>query len=248
MTILRRRADHPSFSLVDPNWKDETVVLIAGGPSVTVEQVGLAERAHAAGRVRCIVVNDAYLLAPWADLLYAADAHWWRWHQDGLEKKSLGLTAAQVAERFAAFQGERCAISNSVNKVKMPPGVHVIANAGGNVHGDGLSLKAYEIFTGRHSGFQAINVAVLAGAKTLLLLGYDGRAAKDGRTHWFGEHPRPTPPAIFGEIKKSFAAVEKLLRQAGVTVINCSPGSAIDAFPKMVLEDVLKFDCVAAAG
>jgi hypothetical protein len=33
------------------------------------------------GKTRVIAVNDAYRLAPFADVLYACDEKWWKWHQ-----------------------------------------------------------------------------------------------------------------------------------------------------------------------
>jgi len=51
-------------------------VVIASGPSLTVEQVN-----HCKGKVFTAVVNNSYKLAPWADLLYACDEEWWDHHK-----------------------------------------------------------------------------------------------------------------------------------------------------------------------
>jgi len=42
--------------------------------------------AYERGKVRCIIINDAYLLAPFADILYFADSHWWKWQTTGTAK------------------------------------------------------------------------------------------------------------------------------------------------------------------
>ena len=231
--ILRRIAGS-RFSVIERNWDGAMAVLIAGGPSLTRADVDLVGDAHAAGRVRVIAVNDAYLLAPWADVLYFADAHWWAWQTQGRPKIALNLAGEDVAKRFREFRGERCSISNARLNIK-DEAVHILKNAVGNGHSFGLSRERTAIVTGRNSGFQALNIAILAGAARVLLLGYDGRAGVDGRSHWFGEHPTPTPAAIWGEIKKSFSEAERDIEALGVSVVNCSPGSAIASFPRSTI-------------
>lgn len=235
--ILRRLAES-RFSEVLPAWAGEAAVLLGGGPSLTLDQVEAVRRAREAGTVRAIVINDAYLLAPWADVLHAADARWFRWMAYGAAKPSLGLTAAQVRERFDGFEGERCSIQNSTTDAPEP--VHVLRNRDHPNHGNGLSLDPQALSTGRNSGWQALNLAVLAGAKTIILSGFDGKPAADGKTHWSGGHPVSTPVAAYAEYRKAFSAGEDAIRAARVRVINCSPGSAIDSFEKMLLEEALQ--------
>lgn len=232
--ILRRYEGR--YSEVLPGWKGETAVLLGGGPSLTLEQVAHVEAAHLIGKCRAAAVNDAYLVAPWADLLYAADSHWWRWQAEARAKP--GFPSARVREIFEAFAGERCSISNSGANIA-DERVHLVKNAHGSVKGFGLSLDCRRVVTGWNSGFQALNVAVLAGAKKIALLGFDGAPAKDGRTHWHGGHPRPTPAAAFPLYAQAMSHAERQLADAGVRVVNCSPGSAIDAFPKMDIREVI---------
>lgn len=221
------------FSRVLPNWKGNTVVLIAGGPSLKPVQVFMAKESGA----KCIAVNDAYLIAPWADVNYFADAKWYEWHRDGIERPKLGFSAIEVKELFAEFAGEKCSIQNSGARIDDSK-VHILKNAHEPLHGYGLSADPERIVTGRNSGFQALNIAVLAGAKKVLLLGYDGKPGKEA-SHWFGEHPSMPPMAVYDEYKRSFSAAEEPLKVAGVTVINCSDDSAIDSFPKMTLRHAL---------
>jgi hypothetical protein len=118
--------------------------------------------------------------------------------------------------------------------------VHLLRNKHFPNNGTGLSLDPECLVTGHNSGYQAINLAVLAGAKTVILLGYDGHTPKQGeKTHWFGDHPRREPDAVFELYRKSHAAGAAAIKAAGVCVINCSPGSAIKAFEKMELSDAL---------
>lgn len=241
MSILRRRTQD-RFSEVVRWWEGSTCVILGGGPSLTLEQFELARAAHEAGRVRAIAVNDSYLCAPWADVCYAADSKWFEWHRLGIDKPKLGLTAAQVRERWASFEGEKVGIQCA--EPYIPDGVHILRVAV-LPPDQGLSRDRGALATGRHdgytghSGFQALNLAVLAGAQKIILLGFDGRPGADGKTHHHGEHPIPTPADVWDHIRRSFSCVENELNAAGVDVINCSPSSAIDTFPKYSLHDSL---------
>ena len=232
--ILRRLPDS-RFSEVLPAWKGETVAILGGGPSLTAEQVELVRLSG----VKCIAVNNSYLLAPWADLLYFADSHWHEWNTKGIDIPGLGLKAAQVCAMFASFAGQKCSIQNSGANIK-DDAVHMMRNINGvGKHGFGLSVDPGALVTGRNGGFQALNIAVLAGATQPLLLGFDGRPNRDGKTHFFGEHPRPTPQAAYPLYRQAMSEAERALKAAGVTVLNCTPDSCIDAFPNVALEVVL---------
>lgn len=235
--ILNRR-NGSEFSEVEREWEGLTAVLIAGGPSLTLEQVAQVRAAREASEVRVIVINDAYLWAPFADVCYFADSQWHEWQTKGMPKPLLGLTADQVRARFAAFAGQKCSIERSGANIT-DASVHKLRNKTFPYHSVGLSLDPGALVTGRNSGFQAVNLAVLSGVKKIVLLGYDGRPGADGRTHWFGEHPRPAPLAVFEEMRKAFSAAEAAIEATGVRVVNCSPGSAIDSFPKMDLGQAL---------
>lgn len=237
MNILHRN-EADRFSRVLPAWQGLTAVLLGGGPSLSQQQVAQVRDAHVAGAVRVIAVNDAYLWAPFADMHYAADSHWHRWHTEGIEKPQLGLVANQVRERWATFAGQKCTIQNSGANVT-DDAVHMLRNKTYPNHGMGLSLDPAELVTGRNSGFQALNLAILAGATRIILLGYDGQPAIDGKTHFSGPHPRPTPTAAYPLYRQAMSAAENAIEAAGVTVLNCSPGTGIDTFPKRVLDEAL---------
>lgn len=127
----------------------------------------------------------------------------------------------------------KCSIQGSSFEVD-DPAVHILRHEGQ----DGLSLNPEGLATGQGSGYQALNLAALAGAATVLLVGYDNRPGDDGRNHFFGEHPDGSSQAydVWG---KHYRAVAPLLERAGVRVVNCTPNSAIDAFPRSTLEDEL---------
>lgn len=217
--ILRRLPDS-RFSEIVPAWVGAVVAILGGGPSLTVEQV---ERVRI-GRVRCIAINNSFMLAPWADMLYGADASWHAAHQES-----------------ANFSGLRCGIENRYDRFT-DDRIHVVSRADLPIATTTCLPAAGDttLIAGRNSLHQAMNLAILAGATTVLLLGCDGRRV-DGRTHWHGGHQgRTLADDFFDDMRRAFSAQENALMRRGIRVVNCSPGSAIDSFPKIALEDALK--------
>lgn len=231
--MILERIPGSRFSRVLRAWEGMTVAVLAGGPSLTRDAFQRVREAREADRLRVIAINDSYLLAPWADVHYAADAKWHRWHTQGIEKPLLGLRAEDVRVRWAAFMGQRCTIETTVSAV--PDSVHVLRC----IHGFGLSNDPERLVTGKHGGFQCVNIPILAGAKKLLLLGFDARNGADGQKHWHGDHPVSSGDGIYAEMRRAFSAAEKAIAETGVEVLNCSPTSAIDSFPKVRVEEAL---------
>ena len=239
--MILRKLEDSRFSEVLPAWRGEPAVVIGCGESLTLEQIGRVRESDA----RAVAVNDAFLWADFADAHYAADSHWHGWMSLGywckpngeripMDKPQLEMDAAEVKRRWAEFGGQKSTIETSGGNVA-DDRVHMLRNRDGvRNHGYGLSLDPKYLVTGRNSGFQALNMAVLAGAKRILLLGFDGRPG-----HFHGGHPRPTPNAVYPLYREAMKEAAEPLRKAGVEVLNCTPGSAVDTFPKVVLADAL---------
>jgi hypothetical protein len=87
------------------------VVCIASGPSLTARDCDLVE---AAGH-SVIAVNNSYLLAPFADVLYAGDRAWWA--QYGKAAKTViaecWTASPDAAERFGVHYFEARDFENS---------------------------------------------------------------------------------------------------------------------------------------
>lgn len=234
--IMRRSNAWPldRFAVIEPTWKGETVVCIGGGPSLTPEDV---ERIK--GRARVIAVNDAYLVAPFADICYFADARWWKWHSDGIAKKWpwASFTADEVRKAFAEFKGQKVTIENTGMMVA-DPAVFILHND--NDHrgsSGGLSERPNGIRTGSNGGYQAMNIATLAGAKRILLLAYDMHYPK-GRSHSHNGHPIRMNEDAYRRYAHNFKSMLPQLQRMGVEVVNCTPGSALSAFPIRPLAEV----------
>jgi hypothetical protein len=197
-------------------WPGETVVCLATGPSLTQADVDAVR-----GRARVIAINDAYRLAPWADVLYACDLKWWGWHW----KQGAG-----------AFAGLKYSVDRHVHL----PGVTILQNTGNG----GLGMEPIGLH-GKNSGHQAINLAVHLGAARIVLLGYDMQNGPGRRDHFFGNHPHGA--GRNGKYDRWIAYMRTMvapLKAAHVEVINCTRATALDCFPHRPLEEL--FPCELA--
>lgn len=205
-------------------WPDATFVCIGGGPSLTAAQVEQCrDRVDENGLpVRVIVVNDAYRIAPWADVLYFCDDRWWQWHH-----KKVGDWKGLIVR----LQGGHHDFGD--------PRIKVLRNLDEK---RGLADRRDGLHTGQNSGYQAINLAVHLGARRLVLLGYDMQADQSSgpaRTHWFGDHPGGTSPTVYEIMLPHFASLVKPLAERGIEIINATPRSRLRDFPMKRIEDAL---------
>lgn len=218
--FIRHGTDWPldRFSTIERAWPDSLVVCIASGPSLTRQQVEKVEG------LKCIVVNDGYLLAPWAEILYFADPRWREWHVQRPE--------------YQAFAGVQITIEGSHGWEKLVdvPGIFTMRNMGSHPP---LSTTRNGLATGQNSGYQALNIAYLLGASRVILLGYDMKTGAGGRMHWFGDHPLKTNPAMLSAYEQNFGHLAPELKKRGLEVLNCSPDSALRCFPKVPLDEAL---------
>lgn len=197
--------------VVERLWPGETVVCLGTGESLTQRDV---DRCRG---LRVIAINDAFTLAPWADVLFAGDRKWWDWHPEAAHFAGLKVSLESFALPLAAVPDVRYLR---------------IAGLGGRA---GLSTDPTTLATGYSSGYAAINLAYhLAGPTRVLLLGYDMHGS-----HFFGAHPDKSHPQFVA----CLAAFERLVapaKTAGLEIVNCTPQSALRCFPLRSLDASLE--------
>lgn len=177
---------------------------------------------YARGKAKVVAINNSYQIAPWADVLYAADKEWWREYQP-------------------EFAGLRYAVREVLpNNAPWPKDVTLLR------HGSDTGLEADPSrlslggMSGAHSGYQAINLAVHLGASRILLLGYDLQRGEAGQTHWHGNHRgdlKSVSPWV--EFLKAYPTLVKPLAKRGIELVNCSRRSALTCFPQMSIDRAL---------
>lgn len=153
-------------------------------------------------------------------MLYACDLSWWRHYY------------RRVATEFA---GELWTVSDSARDEF---GLYWIMGR----DAAGLGRAPDHIHTGKNSGYQAINLAYLFGARRIVLLGFD--MAVDGpRRHWHGDHPKGLGNGGSNRYGAWLRALELLvadLKGTRCEILNASRRTAIRCIPRVALEIALE--------
>jgi hypothetical protein len=91
-----------------------------------------------------------------------------------------------------------------------------------------------------NSGAGGIGLAAYFGASKIVLLGFDCQYAKDGKRHFFGNHPAGLNGNA-GSVKSWPQQFKTLAYKLGKNceIINCSRSTKLDIWPIKPLEDVL---------
>lgn len=199
----------------EAEWAGETVFIIAGGTSVETQNLDLLRDR------RVIVINSSVHTAPWASLLFFGDI---RWYERVPENR-------QATEAFGG---------PVVTGSKFAPNVHGVIKKMNKVDPALLASDRCAVAYKKTSITAAINIAVHRGCCQIVLLGADGRAASDGRTHHHKPHIWAQRRGCWDVHKKELAAIAPQLQTLGIPVLNASPGSAWDIWPVMSLSEALQ--------
>lgn len=203
-----------------------TICCIGTGPSLTLEQIEAARRK---GFV-LFGCNKVFEIVPDLAVLYAVNLafwdHYWPWvRKHPAEKWTTNPIAAQKY------------------------GLHHI----GETNKEGLSDNPLYVHHGHGSGYTQVNLAYLMGATRIVLLGYDlkyapdydGRGHQVGSTprHYFGEYPRamqhwPKVHVRDGVHVELVELYRSVAQQGLVEIINCTPDTALDCFPRCDIEEL----------
>ena len=189
-----------SYGIVGPPWWNE-VWIVACGPSGKSFNL-----ARANGKTVVPINSAVHREYPesaghhWFQLaIFSADPDWVRGNRY--------LLATQLGENHA------CVALDTHPDLANIPGVTYLQRC----HEDGLSDDPAFLCTGGNSGYAAVNLAYLKGAKDIHLVGFDMDPSTDPKfEQWI---PR-------------FRTMLPQLQKAGVRVTNHNPHSFIDAFPK----------------
>lgn len=197
-----------------PDWSGSVCALIASGPSVNQDDVNLLK-----GLCRVGCVNNNYQLAPWADVLYAADGKWWDAYPEARKFSGLKVTPdAAAAKRY---------------------GLNVIELLGEiDTDKDRIIVDRPSVIArGGNSAFQLVNLAALFGSKRQIWIGFDFQGA-----HWHDDHPSPLRNPRQQTLTKWRDRLDRqatVLHQLGIEVINASMVSELTAYPKMTVREAL---------
>ncbi len=194
-----------------------SIIIIAGGPSLTKADVKLAEKSG----YPIMGINNAYQICEKLTYLYACDPKWWGKHHEsgkGLPVKKYALESE--SKNWTPYSD-----------------IKYLKNAGES----GVSFEWPYIYTGKNSGYQAINLAILLGYNLIILLGYDMQDT-NGKTHWHGLHEGLNNPDAqqFEKWRSYYNQLASLLSDTSIGIINTTRETALECFPKMDLEAAIE--------
>lgn len=184
------------------------VYLVGGGPSLSGFNLNVLSKRTV------ICVNDGVLKLPWAYAVVSADIPWMQ----------------EREKEIASFRGHKYLVATYPRRHN--------ATWLLKVRGPGLSGLPTEVNLGGSSGYAALNVAFLAGAKTIHLLGYD---YYQPGSHWYGRYPwsNSADEKLWQKWAEAYTTTLPQLNAAGVTVYNYSLNSRVTAFPKRSLAEIV---------
>jgi len=218
-------------------WDEGECFIIGGGPSIVsqfnipqeiVDQVKLNQtKANLYSSYMKVLhdkhiigVNNVYMLGDWVDSVFFGDCAWYLVHRLNLAKFA-GLKVT-CCPRFADKPEQRC------------EGIKYLAKDGKRY---GISDNPTKVSWNHNSGAAAISLAVHFGVKRIILLGFD-MCLGDKGSHWHGSHGNKKPPP-FARHLKGFPAIAEDAKKIGVEVLNTSPMSTIEVFPKVSIKELL---------
>lgn len=217
-------------------WEDSQCIIIGGGHSIPYEfgvpeeiiqevykgKLGPASYSPYMSSIHdqhIIAVNMAYKIGTWMDCVFFGD-HGFLDHREG---ELLGWPGLRItsAPETTTYQGRLKIVErDTVKKI-------------------GSSPEPNKICWNMNSGSAAIDLAVHFGAKRIILLGFDMKLDGANNQHWH-KYYTSNLQSIQATMKmhlKSFPVLAEDLK-GRVEIINASPDSAIDSFPKMAFKDI----------
>lgn len=196
---------------IPPIWEGNTAYIIGGGPSINDMDLNpLRDK-------RTIGVNVAFRYFPWVDIIYFGDCSLY----------------AEIKDDLRKYCGLKLSSCGRVPE-KGWPGVKRLLR--GKPAGIDSSFRNKISWNG-NSGASAINIAYWLGAKRIVLVGFDMSRTKEAK-NFHQDYPRESPTfAPFKRYLKKFPTIAADAKALGVEILNASPVSTIEEFPKVNLED-----------
>lgn len=208
-------------SVGQPHWSRKPVAIVGGGPSL---------RGFDFNRLRdkftVLAVNASMFDIDFADAGFSLDRRaireWW--------PRLRGLRFPQ----FYAIPDQR------IHGVTSPPTqwMYFLRRR----QGTEFTPDANMISAGGTSGFGALHLAYLKGARKIVLFGFDYGAGRNQVWHHNEDHynfRQEQDNELWAQWARNFDHPAALLRQRGIEVINASEVSAITAFPKCSIDEAL---------
>lgn len=218
-------------------WKDGTCWIIGGGPSVTTQfripkkivqkvrnnEVPISEFSPYMSLLHdkhVIGINGAFRLGDWVDICFFGDRNWYFDNASDLNAYKGILVGCPEFLQCAGWQ------KLNIQHVKKSDKTY------------GLTKEPSKVCWNFNSGSAAINLAYHLGCTRIILLGFDMDLSSSGTGHWHNLYNGKTNMP-FAKHLAGFEQIAIDAKQLGIEIINASPLSKIENFPKMNVSDIV---------
>lgn len=196
-------------------FKGETVYILGGGASL-LNILGDQTIPNPT-----IGINNAFRLGDWVDVCWFVDSRFYWWYKKELDAyKGLKLSYNRHPELLGSLE--------YIEGVKTVKGSS----------GEGISLQGIKFNSS--SGGSSINLAYLLGAKKIVLVGFDMRFVNSKSNWWDYSNHMLVREKGYDNFIKPFHRLKKDADMLGLEILNATPGSALDMFKFVRLDENFK--------
>ena len=187
-------------------------LIVCPGHSLNTEEIDYGiERVD-----RWISCNGSYILAS-GNICYSSDPAWYREAWDSISK--------------LPFKEYLCPFDTGIEAVQR------VDSSQERLRG---TKNDRSLYLGHSTGYAAIDLALLRGAKEIYLLGYDMGKNNNNEAHYFGDYPESIrKESPYDKFILDFKDYDKTLELFGSSIINCTIDSNLKAFPIKNITEVL---------
>lgn len=193
------------------------VFVVGGGRSVTPDLL-----ARLRGRA-VVAVNSAYLgVAPGTPVVFH-DRRWLGWHLEAMRSWT-GTLYTSSPNVMASMAGR----------------VHYLTKVRPENNGQSFMHADPDKVAARDSGGIAVNVAYHAGARRVVLAGFDMGFEVEGEAHWYPEHPVPARMTNYrNRFLPQYPQIARWLADRGVPLLTLTDTAIpADDVPRTTLEEL----------
>lgn len=209
-------------------WANEVCFVIGGGPSLVHFDWSLLDG------YKVIGINKAFMQYP-VDVNFGIDYRFFETLQYSSDPQNLDYALHRA---WQEFHGVKVFVRRSVSEI-FAPGVHYVKA----LERKAISFELAEgIYPGTNSGVGALLFAVGLGCKRIGLLGYDFRV-QGNRTHWHDGYTYQTADSLAQKLEGFRRCVDEWaggLAENKIQVVNLSPDSALQNYPRMDIQTFLE--------
>jgi hypothetical protein len=194
-------------------FEGQAVYIIGGGPSLKDFDFSLLEH------LNVIAINKAFLSYPESNVLFFMDKRFYKWYEKEIDLfKGLKFTNKPVP------------VKEDIINLK-------------DTGKEGLETDPFCIRHGNNSGYGAINLAFLMGAKRIYLLGYDMSSISPTQTHFHSGYKEfnvtHNPKVYKDNMIPYFDKLVQPLKTKGIEIYNANKNSKLKCFPFCTLQNAL---------